>query len=60
MAHEKEIIRDTSIFTIARYSAYFFTILTGLVIAKVLGPASFGVYSALMLIVTYSQYSHLG
>jgi len=60
MAHEKEIIRDTSIFTIARYSAYFFTALTGLIIAKVLGPASFGVYSALMLIVTYSQYSHLG
>jgi len=60
MAHEKEIIRDTSIFTVARYSAYFFTILTGLVIAKVLGPASFGVYSALMLIVTYSKYSHLG
>ena len=60
MAHEKEIIRDTSIFTIARYAAYFFTILTGLVIAKVLGPASFGVYSALMLIVTYSRYSHLG
>ncbi len=60
MAHEKEIIRDTSIFTVARYAAYFFTILTGLVIARVLGPASFGVYSALMLIVTYSQYSHLG
>jgi len=60
MANEKEIIRDTSIFTIARYSAYFFTILTGLVIARVLGPASFGVYSALMLIVTYSQYSHFG
>jgi len=60
MAHEKEIIRDTSIFTVARYAAYFFTVLTGLVIAKVLGPASFGVYSALMLIVTYSQYSHLG
>jgi len=60
MAHEKEIIRDTSIFTVARYSAYFFTVLTGLVIAKVLGPASFGVYSALMLIVVYSQYSHLG
>ena len=60
MAHEKEIIRDTSIFTVARYSAYFFTILTGLVIAKVLGPAAFGVYSALMLIVTYSHYSHLG
>ena len=60
MANEKEIIRDTSIFTVARYSAYFFTILTGLIIAKVLGPASFGVYSALMLIVTYSHYSHLG
>jgi len=60
MANEKEIIRDTSIFTMARYSAYFFTVLTGLVIAKVLGPAAFGVYSALMLIVTYSQYSHLG
>ncbi len=60
MAHEKEIIKETSIFTLARYSAYFFTILTGLVIAKVLGPAEFGVYSALMLIVTYSQYSHLG
>jgi len=60
MAHEKEIIRNTSIFTIARYSAYFFTILTGLIIAKVLGPASFGVYSALMLIVAYSQYSHFG
>lgn len=60
MAHEKEILRDTSIFTIAKYSAYFFTILTGLIIAKVLGPASFGVYSALMLIVTYSHYSNLG
>ena len=60
MANEKEIIRDISVFTIARYSAYFFTILTGLAIAKVLGPADFGVYSALMLIVTYSQYSDFG
>lgn len=60
MANEKEIIRDTSIFTIAKYSAYFFTILSGLVIAKVLGPAAFGVFSALTLIVNYSQYSHLG
>jgi len=60
MANEKEIIRDTSVLTVSRYTAYFFTILAGLVIAKMLGPASFGVYSALMLIVIYSQYSHLG
>ena len=60
MANEKEIIKNTSIFTVARYGAYFFTLLTGMIIAKVLGPAAFGVYSALMLIVTYSQYSHLG
>jgi len=38
MANEKEIIKNTSIFTIARYSAYFFTILTGLVIAKTYMP----------------------
>ncbi len=60
MAHEKEIIRDTSIFTVARYAAYFFTVLTGLIIAKVLGPAEFGVYSVLILIINYSHYSHFG
>ena len=60
MANEKEIIRNTSIFTTIRYTAYFFTILTGLVLAKVLGPAAFGVYSALMIIVNYSHHSHFG
>jgi len=60
MAYEKEIIRDTSVFILTKYISYFFTILSGLVIAKVLGPAAFGVFSALMLIVNYSQYSHLG
>ena len=60
MANEKEIIRDTSVFAITKYISYFFTILSGLVIAKVLGPAAFGVFSALMLIVNYSQHSHLG
>jgi len=56
---EKEIIKNTSIFTIARYSAYFFTILAGFIIARSLGPTLFGVYSALMLVTTYSMYSYL-
>ena len=60
MANEKEIIRDTSVFATTKYLSYFFTILSGLVIARVLGPADFGVFSALMLIVNYSQYSDLG
>jgi O-antigen/teichoic acid export membrane protein len=57
---EKEITRYTSIYTTVRYISYIFNGLSGLFIAKILGPSLFGVLSALMLIVLYSNYSHMG
>lgn len=60
MADEKEIISKSAGFVTLKYFAYFFTLLTGLVVARFLGPAAFGIFSALMIVEHYSNYIHLG
>jgi O-antigen/teichoic acid export membrane protein len=60
MADEKEIMRDTSIFGVSKILAFFLAGLSGFIVARVLGPAAFGVFSALMLLMNYSQYLHFG
>jgi O-antigen/teichoic acid export membrane protein len=60
MADEQRITKQVSFYVSSRYLSYFFTALSGILIARFLGPALFGIFSALMIIVNYSRFSHLG
>ncbi|MBN1913118.1 MAG: oligosaccharide flippase family protein [Candidatus Omnitrophica bacterium] len=44
----------------SNYVSAFFASIRGLIIAKALGPTSYGVWCALNVIITYSQFSHFG
>jgi len=57
---EKQIVKEISGFGIIKYFSYFFAIISGFIVVKTLGPALFGVYSILALIITYGQHAHLG
>ena len=48
------------IFTFGRYISYFFQIVKGFLLAKILGPELFGVFGVFMLIKQYLVYSNLG
>jgi O-antigen/teichoic acid export membrane protein len=60
MAEENEILRKSFVFSSIRYLSYFLMLFTGLLVTKFLGPAGFGVYSAMLLILKYSTYSFMG
>ncbi|MFC1722676.1 polysaccharide biosynthesis C-terminal domain-containing protein [Nanoarchaeota archaeon] len=60
MADEKAIAKKSATLIVLRYLAYGFTGITGLLVAKYLGPAMFGIYSLLMILAHYANYSHLG
>jgi len=60
MAEENEIFENTIVFTILKYLSYFLMIITGFILTKFLGPAAFGLYSAMMLVLRYSRYSFMG
>lgn len=46
--------------TFSNYVGAFFFSIRGLIIAKLLGPAYYGIWCALNVIIGYSQFSHLG
>jgi len=48
------------IFTFGRYVTYFFQILKGFLLAKVLGPELFGIFGIFILIQQYLVYSNFG
>ncbi len=60
MAQEMEIASKTSQYVVLQYISFAISLVNGLVIAKYLGPAMFGVFSALLLLEKYSNYAHLG
>jgi O-antigen/teichoic acid export membrane protein len=60
MAEEQEILEKSVAFTVLKYCSYFVLIVTGFAVTKYLGPAAFGVYAAMLLILKYSTYSFMG
>lgn len=48
------------IFTFGRYIVYFFQIIKGFLLAKILGPEFFGLFGIFILIQQYLVYSNLG
>ena len=48
------------IFTFGRYIVYFFQIIKGFLLAKILGPDLFGLFGIFILIQQYLVYSNLG
>ena len=60
MSEEKDIAKYAAVYTATRYLSFFFIGLSGFIVAKILGPTIFGIYSALMIIVNYSRFSDLG
>lgn len=48
------------IFTLGRYITYFFQIIKGFLLAKVLGPELFGVFGIFLLVQQYLVYSNFG
>jgi O-antigen/teichoic acid export membrane protein len=59
MAEEKQVLKNTLVFSVLKYIAFFVMVITGFVITKYLGPASFGVYSAMILILSYGRYAFM-
>jgi O-antigen/teichoic acid export membrane protein len=60
MVEEKEIFQKSFVFSSLRYISFFLLLLTGFIVTKYLGPAGFGVYSAMLLILKYSTFSFMG
>ena len=48
------------IFTLGRYIVYFFQIIKGFLLAKILGPELFGLFGIFMLVHQYLVYSNFG
>lgn len=56
----RKAISDFSIALISQYLAQFILFFRNFIFAKLLGPADFGVYSAIFLFFSYGNYSNLG
>jgi len=56
MAEEKEVLENTVVLTGYKLASYIILIITGFILTKILGPTMFGLYSALLLVVTFSRY----
>lgn len=51
---------DTFILGISYYINLFFALLRGLIVSKVLKPEFFGIWSTMLIILSYASYSHMG
>ncbi len=60
MSIKTDVVRDTAWFGIATYLAQALGLISAVLIRRYLGPAGMGLWTALMLIPTYANYSHLG
>ncbi len=56
----RKAISDISIAIISQYLTQFILFFRNFVFAKLLGPAEFGIYSAIFLFFSYGNYSNLG
>ena len=57
---KKRLLFDLSYASAANYLSEAFYVVRGLVLAGVLGPASFGIWTSMRLVMTLGAYSHLG
>ena len=60
MSIKTDVVRDTAWYGIATYLAQALGLVSAVLIRRYLGPADMGLWTALMLIPTYANYSHLG
>lgn len=58
--HPRKFVRDAIGFASSQYVVRFLATLRGLIAARVLGPAGYGAWNALMLVVDYGLYAPLG
>lgn len=58
--HVAKIASDTFVYTGATVASQFLSIIRGIIVANVLGPAMFGIWKGLGYIAAYSPYSNLG
>ena len=56
----KDLGKKELIFTLGRYVTYFFQIIKGFLLAKVLGPELFGIFGIFLLVQQYLVYSNFG
>lgn len=56
----KGIVRDASLFSGATYFSQAMCYLRGFLNARFLNPAGYGLWSALAILISYGDYSHLG
>jgi len=59
-AKTHKIISHISYFSTARYLAEALFVVRGFVLARILGPAVFGIWTQMKLVLLFIQYSHLG
>ena len=55
-----KIAADTIVYSAVSIASQFMAIIRGIIVARVLGPATFGIWNGLGYIVAYSPYSNLG
>lgn len=55
-----QVIRDASLYSIATSLSLVLNLATGLIVARQLGPLVFGIWTALQVLLQYSQWTQLG
>ena len=55
-----DVVKDTAWYGVATYLAQALGLISAVLVRRYLGPAGMGLWTALMLIPTYANYSHLG
>lgn len=58
--HPRKFVRDAVGFASSQYVVRFLTTVRGLIAARLLGPAGYGSWNALMLLLEYGMYTPLG
>lgn len=56
----KKITKEIGQYTFARYLSEFFLAARGFIIARFLGPSSYGIWNMLKVFISFAEYSHLG
>ena len=56
----RRLVRDLPYASIAYYLSEAFYMIRGLVLAGILGPASFGIWTSMRMVLTLGAYAHIG
>ncbi|MBS3055958.1 MAG: oligosaccharide flippase family protein [Candidatus Aenigmarchaeota archaeon] len=60
MSEKKRMIKDVTGYSISSILTQLLSIIRGIVVARFLGPALYGIFNLLRILLGYSQYSQLG